>query len=76
MKFFELVCNDETFVLHHYCIHAPDWAEGKHALGAAQFRGPDYGLQADSMGVEEVHACKFPKHKGFHNQLVEGFTVH
>lgn len=74
--FFKLTCQDDEFKTHEYCMHAPDWAEGKHALGAAQFRGPDYGLNNESMGVEKISACMFPKHKGFHRQLVEEFTVH
>lgn len=74
--FFKLTCQDDEFQTHEYCIHAPTWAETKHALGAAKFRGPDYGLNPDSMGVEQIDACDNPKHKGFHTPLVEEFTVH
>lgn len=81
MKYFKLVCQDDEFQTHELCIHADNSAfkfevTSEHALRAAQFRGPDWGLLYDSMGVEEAPKCLKPKHKGFRHELIQNFTYH
>jgi len=72
--FYRATSKDTDGENHENCIHGP--GPETHALGAFKFRGPDYELDPESMAVEQIPVCLFPKHKGFLHELVREWVVH